>query len=196
MGVPLQHTELSTFMIAQGKHSLREWLLWCGNRWSSSAMRTAWLSRIYGFREPGLVLARHLHIRYPHTVKVGKHSLLNEGFTVLGGGGCEIGAFVYTAPEVLIATVSHQVGNMEATSAKVVIEDLAWIGTRATLLPGVRIGKGAVVGAGAVVTKDVAPFSIVGGNPAQVIGQRKLEYPLRLPGGKFSLAADGSVFSR
>jgi len=48
-----------------------------------------------------------------------------------------------------------------------------WIGSRATILPGVRIGKGAVVGAGAVVTKAVEPYSIVGGTPARQIGHRK-----------------------
>jgi maltose O-acetyltransferase len=54
----------------------------------------------------------------------------------------------------------------------VVIEDHAWLGTRAMVLPGVTVGRGAVVAAGAVVTKDVPPYTIVGGVPARVIGQR------------------------
>jgi maltose O-acetyltransferase len=53
-----------------------------------------------------------------------------------------------------------------------VIEDYVWIGTRATILPGVRIGQGAVVAAGAVVTNDVMAFSVVGGVPAKIIGKR------------------------
>jgi Acetyltransferase (isoleucine patch superfamily) len=55
------------------------------------------------------------------------------------------------------------------------IEDYVFIGPRAIILPGVKIGKGAVVAAGAVVTKDVAPFSVVGGVPAKIIGERKIK---------------------
>jgi maltose O-acetyltransferase len=54
----------------------------------------------------------------------------------------------------------------------VVIEDDVWIGTRAIILPGRRLGKGCIVGAGAVVTKDVEPHSIVAGNPARAVGSR------------------------
>jgi len=57
----------------------------------------------------------------------------------------------------------------------VVIGDRVWIGYRAIVLPGVTIGEGAVVGAGAVVTKDVEPYEIVAGNPARKIGSRSLE---------------------
>jgi maltose O-acetyltransferase len=54
----------------------------------------------------------------------------------------------------------------------VVIEDDVWIGTRAVVLAGVKIGRGAVVAAGALVTRDVAPYAIVGGNPAKIIRMR------------------------
>lgn len=54
----------------------------------------------------------------------------------------------------------------------VVIEDEGWVGANAVVLPGVRIGRGAVVAAGAVVTKDVAPYTIVGGVPARMIRER------------------------
>lgn len=52
------------------------------------------------------------------------------------------------------------------------IDDGAWLGIRSVLMPGIRIGEGAIVAAGAIVTKDVAPYSIVGGNPAKLIGYR------------------------
>jgi maltose O-acetyltransferase len=58
------------------------------------------------------------------------------------------------------------------TTAPITIGEYAWIATNAMILPGVNIGRGAVVAAGALVTRDVAPNSIVGGNPAKVIGQR------------------------
>ena len=54
----------------------------------------------------------------------------------------------------------------------ITIEDYAWVGSRATVLPGVTIGRGAVVAAGAVVTKDVPAYAVVGGVPAKVIGER------------------------
>jgi acetyltransferase-like isoleucine patch superfamily enzyme len=56
-------------------------------------------------------------------------------------------------------------------SAKVIIEDDAWIGLKTTILKGVRIGRGAVVGANSVVTKDAPPFTLVAGNPARVVRQ-------------------------
>jgi maltose O-acetyltransferase len=70
------------------------------------------------------------------------------------------------------------VGFHNTTPVKVpVVEDWAWVGERAIVLQGRRIGKGAIVGAGAVVTRDVEPFTIVGGNPARVIGDRRSPTP-------------------
>ncbi len=69
--------------------------------------------------------------------------------------------------------LSKPVGAHETTPINVpVVEDWAWVGERALVLQGRRIGRGAIVGAGAVVTRDVPPFAIVGGNPARIIGNR------------------------
>ena len=65
-------------------------------------------------------------------------------------------------------------------AAKVVIEDYVWISSRATILPGVHIGKGAVIASGAVVTNDVPENAIVGGVPAKVIGKRECNYRYKL----------------
>ncbi len=85
-----------------------------------------------------------------------------------------IGNHVALGHEVLILTSSHQIASAihragDVTTAGVKIEDGAWIGSRAILLPGVTIGAGSVVAAGAVVTKDVAPNTLVGGVPAKLI---------------------------
>ena len=61
-----------------------------------------------------------------------------------------------------------------ATEKPVLIADDVWIGARVIILPGVRIGTGAVIGAGAVVTKDMPDYSVVGGNPARVLKMRKI----------------------
>lgn len=78
--------------------------------------------------------------------------------------------------EALICTASHDVTRPDRplTTAPITICDGVWIGARATVLPGVTIGEGAVVAANAVVTKDVPPWVIVGGNPAKIIKKREL----------------------
>ena len=77
-------------------------------------------------------------------------------------------------PRVSIITADHdiQAANFAGRSMKIDIGDFAFIGINATILPGIRIGKGAVISAGAVVTKDVDEFTIVGGVPGKKIGER------------------------
>lgn len=97
-----------------------------------------------------------------------------------GGGECIIGKNVMMAPEVIILTLNHKYIDMNCPiimqgsyASKVVIEDDVWIGIRAIILPGIKIGRGAVIGAGAVVTKDVPPYTVVGGVPAKIIKRRE-----------------------
>lgn len=94
-----------------------------------------------------------------------------------------IGNNVSIAGEVRIFTMEHDVNDpfFKETGRPVVIDDYAVIGTRVTILPGVHIGKGAVIASGAVVTKNVAPYTVVGGIPAQYIKDRSrnLRYTLK-----------------
>ena len=91
-----------------------------------------------------------------------------------------IGSDVMMGPDCVILTANHGMADLETPMWKqpsteprpVVIEDNVWIGTRVIILPGVRVGTGSVIGAGSVVTHDVEPFSIVGGNPARLICYR------------------------
>lgn len=95
-------------------------------------------------------------------------------------GPVHIGKFVMMGPEVLIYTKNHEVEDIEKpmifqgeTAAQlVIIGDDVWIGARAIVLPGVHIGQGAVIAAGAVVTRNVEPYTIVGGVPAKLIKNR------------------------
>lgn len=92
-----------------------------------------------------------------------------------------IGKNVMMGPNCYFVTSNHAFSNVKIPMMQqgfserkpIYIEDDVWIGYGCIFLPGVRVGKGAIVGAGAVVTKDVTPFSIVGGNPAKVIRYRK-----------------------
>lgn len=102
------------------------------------------------------------------------------GVNCLVHGPLEIGEKVMMGPDVVILTHTHNIdrtdipmGDQESRVAKVTIGNDVWIGMRSIIMPGVRIGNGAVIGAGAVVTKDVPDYAIVGGVPAKVIKYRK-----------------------
>jgi acetyltransferase-like isoleucine patch superfamily enzyme len=115
-------------------------------------------------------------------VTIGNQSTINRDCVLDGRGELIIGDNVNISPEVMIMTAEHDVNDpfFAGTEAPVVIDDYAWISTRATILPGVKIGRGAVVAAGAVVTKDVREYAIVGGVPAKQIGirNRDLRYSI------------------
>ena len=87
-------------------------------------------------------------------------------------GGIIVGNDVFIGPKVNLITINHDVNpdNRSATYGRpIVIEDKVWIGINSTILPGVKIGYGAIVGAGSVVTKDVPAMTVVAGNPARII---------------------------
>ncbi|HEY4304304.1 MAG TPA: acyltransferase [Gemmatimonadaceae bacterium] len=105
---------------------------------------------------------------------VGEECVIELGVELDLGETITIGNRVTIGPEVLILTTSHELGPREQRAgplvrSPVVIEDGAWIGARATVLPGVTIGAGAIVGPGSVVNKDVAPNTRVAGNIARQI---------------------------
>ena len=112
--------------------------------------------------------------RNPQPMSVGEHTIINRRCALDGRGGLRIGSNVSLSPEVMLITSNHRKDDPDfaVEDQPIVIEDYVWVGSRATVLPGVTIGKGAVVAAGAVVTKDVPPYAVVGGVPAKVIGER------------------------
>lgn len=114
------------------------------------------------------------HIRIPKNLVIGSNcNILNDVF-LDAAGGLTIGNDVSISFRSLILTGGHDVNDpyFRAEHQPIKINDHVWIGSNATLLKGITIGEGAVVCAGAVVTKDVPPFTIVGGVPAKVIGKR------------------------
>ncbi len=107
--------------------------------------------------------------------KMGKSSIINQKCRLDNRGGITIGDSVAISAEVCILTADHDPKRSDfATRMRNVnIEDYVFIGTRAMILPGVTLGKGSIVAAGAVVTKDVPPYTIVGGVPAKPIASRR-----------------------
>lgn len=112
-------------------------------------------------------------------IEIGAASWIGPHCVLYGNGGITIGAGVLIAAHTTISSVSHEHGRTDVpitdqglTLAPVIIEDDVWIGLNCTIVPGVRIGRGCVIGAGAVVNRDLPAFSIAVGVPARVVGSR------------------------
>lgn len=129
----------------------------------------------------GRASAVHMGVRFfsPRGITIGDDTIVGFRTFLDGRDRLKIGNHVDIASEVMIYNSEHDLAAAEfnATHAPVTIEDYVFIGPRAIILPGVTIGRGAVVAAGAVVTKDVPEFAIVGGVPAKVIGERVNKTP-------------------
>lgn len=107
---------------------------------------------------------------------IGKNCMIQQCCTFFDRGGITIGNNVAIAPKVNLITLNHDYApdNRDATYCKpIILEDNVWVGINTTILPGVVVGKNAVIAAGSIVTKDVPPNTIVGGNPARVL--KKIE---------------------
>ncbi len=113
-------------------------------------------------------------------IRMGNHVIVGP-FCYIGlGGKIDIGNFVMIAAHVAIVSHNHDYNRtdvpmcvQDVRCAPVTIEDDVWIGAHATVLPGVHIGRGAIIAAGAVVSRDVEPYSLVAGVPARPIGARQ-----------------------
>jgi acetyltransferase-like isoleucine patch superfamily enzyme len=130
-----------------------------------------------------IILGEHLRIRATHVpvelaslpggkLEIGDRCFINSGVSICAqesvkiGENCAIGNYT-----LIMDTDFHRIGDLTqpAIASPIVIEDDVWLGAQVTILKGVHIGRGAVVAAGAVVTKDVPPFTLVGGVPAKII---------------------------
>lgn len=116
----------------------------------------------------------------PQFLEVGEGSVIGFNVKLDSREGVYIGENVTLASEVMIWTREHDYNdeNFKAIGGKVIIHDYAWLCSRCIILPGITIGEGAVIACGAVVVKDVEPYTVVGGVPAKFIGMRntKLDY--------------------
>lgn len=107
----------------------------------------------------------------PH-IFLGKHCFINRNSMFVDLGGVYFGDHVLVGPNVTFTSLNHTLDpehRWEINSASVHVEDNVWIGASVTILPGVTIGKNAILGAGSVVTKDVMPNTVVVGSPARLL---------------------------
>lgn len=141
--------------------------------------------RKFTFKLFGLKVGRgstiHMWTRFfnPKNITIGEDSIIGDHCFLDGRAKLTIGNHVDIASQVLIYNSEHDVNSegFDPIEEPVEIDDYVFIGPRAIILPGVKIGRGAVVAAGAVVTSDVKPYEIVGGVPAKPIGERKNKDP-------------------
>lgn len=128
-------------------------------------------------------IARGVDVRSPHNITIGDNVIINKNVVLDGRGGLFISDNVDVAQDSFIWSAQHDYNDdyHKYVMAPVKIESYVWIGSRATVLPGVHIKKGAVVAAGGVVTKNVDEMTVVGGVPAKPFANRtsKLLYKLK-----------------
>jgi acetyltransferase-like isoleucine patch superfamily enzyme len=144
----------------------------------SMHVRNAFLRHVFGVKlAKGAVVMGHFRMRRPSRIHIGQGTVVGDRVELDGRASLFIGNHVNISSEVMIYTLQHAFNQpgFENVGAPVVVEDHVWLSTRCILLPGVRIGQGAVVAAGAVVTKDVPALAVVAGIPAKVIGQRSAD---------------------
>jgi acetyltransferase-like isoleucine patch superfamily enzyme len=154
------------------------------------AVRHAWYRRVLGMRigeGSALLMDLYIYIRGRARpgrpgISIGRRSVINQQCCLDGRGGLAIGDNVDISPGVWILTNGHDIHDplFREVLAPVAIGNHVWIGSRALILPGVTVGEGAVVAAGAVVTGNVEPYAVVAGVPARPIGTRSRRLDPRL----------------
>jgi maltose O-acetyltransferase len=152
----------------------------------SYTVRHWWYRRVLGWsldQTASILLGQQVQLAGLRTsgahVSIGPGTVINAGCLLYTTGGLTIGRQVSISAGVWLITGEHAINHpgFPAEFRPIVIGDYVWIGSRATVQAGVTIGEGAVVMAGAIVTRDVPPYAIVGGIPARQIGERTLRSP-------------------
>ena len=150
---------------------LTDMVMWSHFHW----IRILFMRLFSGHFGKNSAILRHVELWDPKNIFIGNNVIINQRVFLDGRGATlTIGDNVDIAMEVMVWTLEHDVSSElhQTTAAPVIIEDHVWIGSRVQILPGVKIGRGAVIAAGAVVTKDVPANEIWGGVPAKRIGIR------------------------
>lgn len=149
------------------------------------AFRRALYRWLYKFSFPATsVIYGGAEMRNSQNLKIGENTVIGHHAILDARRGLKIGCNVNLSTGVWIWTEQHDPNDRDfaIVGGEVVIEDYAWISCRTVILPGVRIGEGSVIAAGAVVTKDIPAWSIACGVPATVVGERNRDLRYRLGG--------------
>jgi acetyltransferase-like isoleucine patch superfamily enzyme len=153
----------------------------------SYAVRHAWYHHVLGWYlgpDVAIFMGLQVHMRSARLdgkrVSIDSDSVISHDCLLSTGAGLVIGEHVLISPGVWLVADSHDIDDPQFSDIcrLIVIDEYAWIGPRATILGGVTVGRGAIVLAGALVTQDVEPNSVVAGVPATVVGTREVSNPL------------------
>ena len=143
-------------------------------------MRWGFYRMLFEKLESFAILYPGVYLTHSYGLRVGRGFSVNSGALIDARGGIQIGNDVLVGPYAVINSSNHQhkqldvpMTSLDHIMAPVRIGDDVWIGAHAVVTGGVEIGSGAVIAAGAVVTRDVPPYGIVGGVPATLIGDRR-----------------------
>ena len=144
---------------------------WCLNGWR------CFLLRVFGAKiGSGVRIQGGAKVWQPWRLKIGDNSWIDGGVSLYSVDDIVIGANAVISDGAFICTATHDISSetFELQTMPVLIGDSAWVCAKATVLPGVKVGEGAIVAAGSVVSKDVEPWTVIGGNPAKFIKKREL----------------------
>jgi acetyltransferase-like isoleucine patch superfamily enzyme len=149
------------------------------SRFPWHGFRVTYLRRVLGF-EIGPMTFIHMGCLFYGKIKIGRNSVIGRECHLLGD--ITIGNNVSITAQTYIFSATHfkDSPDFSAHSVPVVIEDYVWTGARAMILPGVRIGKGAILGAASVATKNIPEFSVAVGSPARSVSQRSRDLTYEL----------------
>lgn len=157
--------------------------VWCCLcRWTPAGIgffywwRNFWL-RVFGAKiGKGVHVYPKVRIWQPWTLEMGDYSCLANCVDCYTADRVQIGRNVVVSQDAFICTASHDISSstFELITKPIVLTNDSWVGARAIIMPGVTLGEGAVAAAGSVVTKNVEPWTVVGGNPARIIKKRAL----------------------
>jgi maltose O-acetyltransferase len=161
-------------------HSLALWFLCKTPKGVGVWLRARLLGKFLKRLGSDTIIQDNFRISNPEKVSIGAHCNFGEGVFITGGGGVTIGDYVGMGPDTKIWSVNHRFSDPHTPwllqgydREPVVLEDDVWLGACCFIMPGVTIGKGAIISAGTVLAKSVPSFAIVAGNPGRVVGWRK-----------------------
>lgn len=137
-------------------------------------------SKVLKSLDVDVLFQRGFYVTNPEMISIGSNCNFAQRVFITGGGGVTIGKWVGFGPDTKVWSVNHRFEDPDRPwmlqgweKKPVTIEDDVWLGANVFVMPGVTIGRGAIVSAGAVVSKSIPPYALVGGNPGRVIGWRK-----------------------
>lgn len=133
--------------------------------------------RLFGAKVgKGVRIQGGVKIWQPWKLIIGENSWIDGDVSLYSVDAITIGDNAVISNGAFICTASHDISSktFELITKPIIIENSVWICSAAMLMPGVKISEGAIIAAGAVVVKDVAPWTVVGGNPAKVVKKREI----------------------